>query len=46
MTRREFLHVLAVAAAGGLPLGAPRAEAGAFYDRPRFGNAHFLHFTD
>ena len=46
MNRREFLHVLAVAAAGGLPLGAARAQAGTFYDLPRFGNAHFLHFTD
>ena len=46
MDRREFLHVLAVAAAGGLPLDAVRAQGAGFYDRPRFGNAHFLHFTD
>ncbi len=46
MNRREFLHVLAVAAAGGLPLDAARAQGAGFYDLPRFGNAHFLHFTD
>ena len=46
MNRREFLHVLAVAAAGGLPLEAARAQGAGFYDIPRFGNAHFLHFTD
>ncbi|MBS0338804.1 MAG: hypothetical protein JSS40_18775, partial [Proteobacteria bacterium] len=46
MNRREFLNVLAVAAAGGLPLGSARAQAARFYDLPRFGNVHFLHFTD
>ena len=46
MNRREFLHVLAVAATGGLPLDAARAQNAGFYDLPRFGNAHFLHFTD
>ena len=46
MDRREFLQVLAVAAASGLPLGAARAQRAGFYDLPRFGNAHFLHFTD
>ncbi|NBS57253.1 MAG: thiosulfohydrolase SoxB [Betaproteobacteria bacterium] len=46
MNRREFLQVLAVAAASGLPLGAARAQRAGFYDLPRFGNAHFLHFTD
>ncbi len=46
MHRREFLNVLAVAAAGGLPLGSARAQAAQFYDLPRFGNVHFLHFTD
>jgi len=49
-SRREFLHVLAMAAAGGLTLShAPRAAAQAaerFYDVPPFGNVHFLHFTD
>ena len=48
MDRREFLHVLATAAAGGLALDPRRAQAqGAdLYDLPRFGNVHFLHFTD
>ena len=46
MNRREFLQALAVAAASGLPLGAARAQRAGFYDLPRFGNAHFLHFTD
>jgi sulfur-oxidizing protein SoxB len=46
LDRREFLHLLAVAAASGLPLGAARAQTASFYDLPRFGNAHFLHFTD
>ncbi len=50
MDRREFLNVLAVAAAGGLPLGAANAQGAQsnarFYDLPRFGNVHFLHYTD
>ncbi len=46
MNRREFLHTLAVAAASGLPLGSVRAQAPAFYDLPRYGNVHFLHYTD
>ena len=46
MDRREFFHVLAVAAAGGLQLDAAHAQGGALYDLPRFGNAHLLHFTD
>jgi len=49
--RREFVQVLAVAAAAGVPL---RADAGLsdaetakrLYDVPRFGNVHLLHFTD
>ncbi len=51
MDRREFLHVLAAAAAAGFALDSPRllAAAGggdAVYDLPRFGNVHLLHFTD
>ena len=50
INRREFLQILAVAAAGGMGLShSPRAAAQAaekFYDLPRFGNVHFLHFTD
>ena len=50
MNKREFLQALAVAAAGGLPLTGVRAQFtpshAQFYDQPRFGNVHFLHFTD
>ena len=51
MNRREFLHLLGAAAACGLPLAhfsgrAHAQNAAHFYDLPRFGNAHFLHFTD
>jgi len=48
MNRREFLHVLAAAAAGGLPLAAAaqNREGDRFYDLPRFGNVHLLHMTD
>ena len=42
---------MGMAAACGLPLaqfsGRARAEGAArIYDLPRFGNVHFLHFTD
>jgi S-sulfosulfanyl-L-cysteine sulfohydrolase len=51
MQRREFLQVLAVAAAAGLPIAsrealAAGADAAKLYDVPRFGNVHLLHFTD
>jgi sulfur-oxidizing protein SoxB len=50
MNRREFLHVVAAAAAGGLPLAqalaAPARAEATLYELPRFGNVHFLHFTD
>ena len=50
MNRREFLNVLAVAAAGGMGLhsGFASAEkaAGKLYDAPRFGNVSLLHITD
>ncbi len=50
MNRREFMQVLAVAAAGGFALqsnvAAAQAAADAFYDLPKFGNVHLLHFTD
>ncbi len=50
MNRREFLEVLAAAAAAGLPLDAPDALAAQggeqFYDLPGFGNVHLLHFSD
>lgn len=48
--RREFLQVLAIAAAGGLSLShnarAASQAAKDFYELPRFGNVHFMHFTD
>jgi S-sulfosulfanyl-L-cysteine sulfohydrolase len=50
MNRREFAQLLGIAAAGGMlfnaktALGASRPDA--LYDLPRFGNVHFLHFTD
>ena len=50
MNRREFVHVLGAASAAGLPLHAEDAQAQrsaeSFYDVPKFGNVHFLHFTD
>jgi sulfur-oxidizing protein SoxB len=50
MTRRDFLKILSLAAAGGLALDHRRALAvaseDALYDLPRFGNASLLHFTD
>ncbi len=50
MHRREFLQLLAAAAAAGLPLGTRSAFAQSaaerLYDVPRFGNVHLLHFTD
>jgi sulfur-oxidizing protein SoxB len=53
MNRREFLQILAAASAAGFALdsrellaaqGGPRVAG--LYDLPRFGNVHFLHFTD
>jgi len=48
MHRREFLQVLAVAAAGGFALDSAMAAGsdGGYYDTPRFGNVSLLHFTD
>ncbi len=50
MNRREFLQVLAVAAAGGMALHSEGAlaEQGAarMYDLPKFGNVSLLHITD
>ncbi|HEV7821221.1 MAG TPA: thiosulfohydrolase SoxB, partial [Burkholderiales bacterium] len=49
MTRREFLHTLAVAAAAGFPFnGKARAAAvNGFYDLHSFGNnITLMHFTD
>jgi sulfur-oxidizing protein SoxB len=48
LSRREFLSVLAAAAAAGFPLGreARAADVQALYEPPRFGNVHLLHMTD
>ena len=49
MRRREFLRLLALAAASGAALRAQRSEAQAadeLYGLPKFGNASLLHFTD
>jgi sulfur-oxidizing protein SoxB len=50
MNRREFMQVLAVAAAGGMTLHSDIARAArsaeAIYDLPRFGNVSLLHMTD
>jgi sulfur-oxidizing protein SoxB len=48
ITRREFLQVLAVAAAHGLPARASAADrAAALYDLPKpAGNVTLLHLTD
>ena len=51
ISRREFLHLLAVAGAGGFALDhgtalAATGKGSSLYDLPRFGNVHFLHMTD
>jgi sulfur-oxidizing protein SoxB len=50
MHRREFLQILAAAAAAGFALDSPSLLAaqddGRLYDVPKFGKVHFLHFTD
>ncbi len=50
MNRREFLQILAAASAAGFALDSRSllaAQSGEkLYDLPRFGNVHFLHFTD
>jgi len=50
MNRREFMQMLAVAAASGLALNSRSVlsadNAGDFYDLPSFGNVCLMHFTD
>ena len=49
MQRREFLRLLALAAAAGATLRPERSAAqaaGELYDVPSFGNVSLLHFTD
>jgi sulfur-oxidizing protein SoxB len=46
VNRREFLELLAAAAAAGLALDARGAGAETLYRVPRFGNVSLLHVTD
>jgi len=50
INRREFLQTLAIASAGSLGLhssfSAAQRSAQKFYELPKFGNVHLLHFTD
>ena len=50
MTRREFLHLLALASAAGLAIDRRDSRAQSndsdFYELPPFGNVGLLHFTD
>jgi sulfur-oxidizing protein SoxB len=50
MHRREFLQILAAAAAGGFTLNSRQALGGTapagYYDAPSFGNVSFMHMTD
>jgi sulfur-oxidizing protein SoxB len=50
LNRREFIQALAIASVGGMSLQSELAlaqsQARSFYDLPRFGNVHLLHFTD
>jgi sulfur-oxidizing protein SoxB len=49
LQRREFLQLLAIAAAAGAALRPRTSDAQAaaeLYDLPRFGNVSFLHITD
>ena len=50
MNRREFMQLLAVAAASGFALNSRQAlsagNAGSFYDLPAYGNVSLMHFTD
>ena len=50
LSRRDFLQALAIASAGGMSLQSnfvnAQNTAQQFYDLPKFGNVHFLHYTD
>jgi sulfur-oxidizing protein SoxB len=48
MNRREFLQMLAVAAASGMAIDSKKALAGDmdFYNLPKFGNVSLMHMTD
>lgn len=50
MNRREFVQLLSIASAAGMVLkpgfAHAQSSANAMYDMPKFGNVHFMHFTD
>ncbi len=50
LSRREFLQLMGIAAASGMVLNTKtllaQPSADKLYDIPKFGNVHFLHFTD
>jgi len=50
LNRRDFLQALAIASVSGMSLksefSAAQSGAQSFYDLPKFGNVHLLHFTD
>ncbi len=49
ISRREFLHLMAMAGAAGIlprSLAAAKTQAADIYDVPKFGNLSLLHITD
>jgi S-sulfosulfanyl-L-cysteine sulfohydrolase len=50
LSRREFLQIMGIAAASGMALNTKSLLAqptdAKIYDIPKYGNVHFLHFTD
>ena len=48
LNRREFIQLLSLAAAAGLPLTgrSSSSDPAQIYDCPPFGNVALLHFTD
>jgi S-sulfosulfanyl-L-cysteine sulfohydrolase len=50
LSRREFMQLIAIAAASGMALNTKgilaQPSTDLLYDIPKFGNVHFLHFTD
>ena len=50
ISRREFMQIMGIAAAGGMALNSKSVLASPttekLYDIPKYGNVHLLHFTD
>jgi S-sulfosulfanyl-L-cysteine sulfohydrolase len=50
LSRREFMQLIGIAAASGLALNSKsllaNPVASKIYEIPKYGNVHFLHFTD